>query len=64
MNKLEKIRYLIGVDLAQSNDYSAIAIIEERHRWDRMEDGMLQDSLTYHVSYLWRARGITYPKVA
>ncbi len=64
MNKFEKIRYLVGVDLAQSNDYSAIAIIEERHKWDRTDDGMLQDILTYHVSHLWRARGITYPEVA
>ena len=63
MNRLEKVRYLIGVDLAQSNDYSAIAIIEEHHRWDRTEDGMLQDILFYQVSHLWRARGITYPEV-
>ena len=63
MNKFEKVRYLVGVDLAQSNDYSAIAIVEEHHRWGRTEDGMLQDILFYQVSHLWRARGITYPEV-
>jgi hypothetical protein len=52
----EEHRYLVGLDLGQANDYTALGIlhqkfVESRHRFE------------YELPYLERVRGMPYPLI-
>lgn len=52
-----KKRTIIGLDLGQANDYTAIVILEHVNEPDRsIEEG-------FHVVHLERMRGVSYTKV-
>lgn len=48
-------RFFVGLDLGQANDYSALCIIEKISRPGTES--------VYHLRYLWRIRGMSYPDI-
>jgi hypothetical protein len=46
--------YIVGLDLGQANDYTALCIIEKLQR---------EDGAVYHIRKLERTRGTPYPEI-
>ena len=49
--------FFVGVDLGQSQDYTAISILE------RLKAGVSGKEFTYHVRHLERVRGVPYTQI-
>jgi hypothetical protein len=60
----EPPRFVVGVDLGQSKDYTAIAIVEEVSTSRLDEQNRLETRTVLHLRYLERiALGTTYPRI-
>jgi hypothetical protein len=56
--------FLIGLDLGQAQDYTALAIVERFQTESSDEFGFVQHGqATYQVRWLERARGTPYPQI-
>ena len=55
--------FFIGLDLGQSRDYTALAILEKLEQLAPGEAGELGGRAVYHVRRLERTRGTSYPEI-
>jgi len=55
--------YLVGLDLGQVKDYSAIAVLSRSQEQRETDRGVEWGPTTYQVGYLSRVRGVPYTEI-